>query len=546
MIRKFLAFGMATMLLNPAILGAIPRDADDFQTRTPIKHVVIIFQENVSFDHYFGTYPNATNPAGEPVFHAAENTPTVNGYTDGLLNNNPNSFNALNTGAVSPFRLDRSQAATTDQDHTYKDEQRAFDSGLMDLFPFAVGTAAVSPFPPALTSKGKGIVMGYYDGNTVTAIWNYAQHFAMNDNSFDTTFGPSTPGAVNVISGQTNGLTQHSAAADAFATTNGGNGTLSVIDDADPFGDVCSSAAVVQMAGQNVGDLLTAEGVSWGFFSGGFDLTLTNSNGSSGCARSTTSAVTNVKKADYIAHHQPFQYYVSTANPTHKRPTSISSIGKNADAANHQYDIHDFFDAVSAGNFPAVSYLKAPGFQDGHAGYSDPLDEQTFIVNTINFLQSQKEWNETAVIIAYDDSDGWYDHQMGPIMNQSTSPADALTGVGLCGNGADSLPGPNGNPHAQGRCGYGPRMPLLVISPFAKHNFVDHTTTDLSSIVRFIEDNWLGGERITGSFDALAGTLNNMFGFDGNGDDHDHGVRKLVLNPTTGQPVDSDDHDHGH
>jgi phospholipase C len=135
---------------------------------------------------------------------------------------------------------------------------------------------------------------------------------------------------------------------------------------------------------------------------------------------------------------------------------------------------------------------------------------------------------------------------MGPILNQSTSPADALTGAGLCGNGADALPGPNGNPHAQGRCGYGPRMPLLVISPFAKHNFVDHTVTDLSSIVRFIEDNWLGGERITGSFDALAGTLNNMFDFDGNGDDHDHGVRKLVLNPTTGQPVDSDDHDHGH
>jgi phospholipase C len=536
MIRKIFALGMAAMLLNPAILGAIPRDADDFQTKTPIKHVVIIFQENVSFDHYFGTYPNAANPAGEPVFQAAENTPTVNGYTDGLLNNNPNSLNALNTGAVTPFRLDRSQAATTDQDHTYKDEQRAFDSGLMDLFPFAVGTAAVSPFPPALTSKGKGIVMGYYDGNTVTALWNYAQHFAMNDNSFDTTFGPSTPGALNVISGQTNGLTQHSAAADAFATTNGGNGTLSVIDDADPFGDVCSSSAVVQMAGQNVGDLLTAEGVSWGFFSGGFDLTVTNSNGTTGCKRSTTSAITNVKKGDYIAHHQPFQYYASTANPNHTRPTSISTIGKNADAANHQYDIHDFFDAVSAGNFPAVSYLKAPGFQDGHAGYSDPLDEQTFIVNTINFLQSQKEWNETAVIIAYDDSDGWYDHQMGPIMNQSTSPADALTGVGLCGNGADALPGPNGNPHAQGRCGYGPRMPLLVISPFAKHNFVDHSTTDLSSIVRFIEDNWLGGARITGSFDALAGTLNNMFDFDRERDGH--GDDKLILNPTTGQPVE--------
>lgn len=543
MIRKVLALGLAAMTLNPAIFEAIPRDAGDFQTQTPIKHVVVIFQENVSFDHYFGAYPNATNPAGSPAFHAAENTPTVNGLTPELLTHNPNSFNALNTGAVNPFRLDRSQAATTDQDHTYKDEQRAFDSGLMDLFPFAVGTAAVSPFPPALVAEGKGIVMGYYDGNTVTALWNYAQHFALNDNSFDTTFGPSTPGALNVISGQTNGLTQHSAAADSFATTNGGNGTLSVIDDSDPFGDVCSSTAVVQMAGQNVGDLLSAEGVSWGFFSGGFDLTITNPNGTAGCKRSTTSAITNVKKGDYIAHHQPFQYYASTANPNHTRPSSISMIGRNGDAANHQYDIHDFFDAISAGNFPAVSYLKAPGFQDGHAGYSDPLDEQNFIVNTINFLQQQKEWDSTAVIIAWDDSDGWYDHQMGPIVNQSTSPVDALTSVGACGNGADALPGPNGNPHAQGRCGYGPRMPLFVISPFAKHNFVDHTTTDLSSIVRFIEDNWLDGERITGSFDALAGTLTNMFDFDrdrdGRGGRDDN---KLILNPTTGQPVGGDNH----
>src|SRR3984957_11643887 len=117
---------------GPGSLWAQPHDSDDFQTKTPIKHVVVIFQENVSFDHYFGTYPNATNPAGEPAFHAAENTPTVNGLqTDGLSFHNPNSLNVLNTGAVNPFRLDRSQAATTDQDHTYKDEQRAFDSGLM-------------------------------------------------------------------------------------------------------------------------------------------------------------------------------------------------------------------------------------------------------------------------------------------------------------------------------------------------------------------------------------------------------------------------------
>jgi phospholipase C len=127
-----------------------------------------------------------------------------------------------------------------------------------------------------------------------------------------------------------------------------------------------------------------------GLFEGGFNLSTVNSNSSTGCSRSTTSAVTNTKKADYIPHHEPFQYYKSTANPTHARPTSTATIGYT-DKANHQYDIQDFFTAVSAGNFPAVSYLKAPGFEDAHAGYSDPLDDQTFVVDTINFLEKQPD-----------------------------------------------------------------------------------------------------------------------------------------------------------
>src|SRR5581483_7999582 len=118
--------------------------------------------------------------------------------------------------------------------------------------------------------------------------------------------------------------------------------------------------------------------------------------------------------------------------------------------------------------------LKAAGYQDGHPGYSDPLDEQNFIVNVVNFLQKSPFWESTAVVVLYDDSDGWYDHQMGPIVNQSTSPADQLNGAGSCGNGSAALRGVSVNAPAQGRCGYGQRQPLLVISPWAKQNFVDH------------------------------------------------------------------------
>jgi phospholipase C len=104
-------------------------------TATPIQHLVVIFNENVSFDHYFGTYPVATNPRGEPRFTAVPDTPTVNGFVNALVNANPNLNPANGTGASNPFRLDRSQAYTNDQDHDYTAEQQAFDAGLMDLFP---------------------------------------------------------------------------------------------------------------------------------------------------------------------------------------------------------------------------------------------------------------------------------------------------------------------------------------------------------------------------------------------------------------------------
>ncbi|PWK92094.1 phospholipase C [Fulvimonas soli] len=499
------------------------------RTATPIRHLVVIFQENVSFDHYFGTYPYAANAPGEPAFHPRPFTPRVNGLGPYLLAHNPNAANADNgAGAINPFRLARAQAATADQDHSYGNEQRAFHGGAMDLFPRYTGHGETLPGAPD-EEEGGGQVMGYYDGNTVTALWHYAQWFALNDNSYGTTFGPSTPGAINLVAGQTNGV----VGTPGGAAIDDGQGGLTMIGDADPAGDKCSNGGV-SMSGRNVGDLLDDAGVSWGFFEGGFDLSVVNPNGTTGCRRSTLSAVTNVAEVDYIPHHQPFQYYPSTANPNHVRPSSVATIGKPGDAANHQYDIHDFFDAVSAGNFPAVSFLKAPGYQDGHAGYSDPLDEQQFVVHVINFLQRRPEWRDTAVVIAYDDSDGWYDHQAAPRVNASDSPADQLDGAGLC-KARGSLPGADGDGKpVRGRCGYGPRLPLLVISPWARSNYVDHTLTDQSSILRFIEDNWLRGRRIGGgSFDAVAGTLEHMFDF------HQPVpfARELILDEETGTPA---------
>jgi phospholipase C len=394
------------------------------------------------------------------------------------------------------------------------------------------GKPGAAPASPLTTT---GLVMGYYDGNTVTALWNYAQRFAMDDNSYGTTFGPSSVGALNLASGQTNGIVDSANLPEDYVADDGSGGKT-LIDDPDPLHDVCSKGAQVAMGGRNIGDLLNAAGIRWGWFQGGFDLGAKNGNDSIGCARKSPSLVTGKTKSDYIPHHEPFQYYASTANPTHARPASVEAIGRNGDAANHQYDLEDFFRAVRAGYFPQVVFLKAIGAQNGHAGYSTPLDEQVFLVRTLNFLQSRPEWKDTAVVIAWDDSDGWYDHQMPPIVNTSGSSADALTGSGACGDGSTALPGiADKAAHAQGRCGYGPRLPLLVISPWAKRNFVDHSLTDQTSILRFIEDNWLHGQRIgQGSFDALAGSLEGMFDFGASAANRNS--RKLILSETTGEP----------
>ena len=532
--RKTMALALALVTaLGPTTIPAFAAPARTFApTATPIKHLVVIFQENVSFDHYFGTYPIATNPSGEPFFKAASGTPTVNGLTNALLSFNPNLNPANGTGAANPFRLDRSQAVTNDQDHDYTAEQLAFDAGLMDLFPLNTGTAGPPPSGSGVTQTN-GLVMGYFDGNTVTAEWNYAQHFAMSDNSYGTTFGPSSPGVINLVSGQTNGVIK-TLNGTGDEVSGGPDGSLTLIGDADPLGDVCSNPAraQAQLGSKNIGDLLSAAGITWGSFMGGFNLGIINPNGTTGCHRSSANAVNGIATGDYIPHHSFFNYYASTANFAHTRPASLAEIG-NGGPANHQYDLEDFFIAAAAGNLPAVSFLKAQAFQDGHAGYSDPLDEQTLLVNTINFLELLPTWKETAVVILYDDSDGWYDHQMGPIVNTSTGPADALSGPGACGTAATALPGLNSvtNPHALGRCGYGPRLPLLVVSPWAKRNFVDHAVTDQSSVIHFIEDNWLGGQRIgQGSYDALSGPLNNMFDFS-----HARTDGKLFLDPNTGE-----------
>jgi phospholipase C len=475
---------------------------------TPIQHIVVIFQENVSFDHYFATYPNAVNTPGDPVFRAARGsyTPSINGLTDVLVSHNPN--------LAPPFRLSRGENYTCDQVHDYGPEQEATDNGAMDKFVETLGEGSAACPDYGL---GKKLTMGYYDGNTVTALWNYAQHYAMSDNSFGTTYGPSTPGALNLISGKSAPIDSQHVLGDISGDVVG----TTVIGDLDPFWDDCGSPDQVAVTGRNIGDLLSAAYLTWGWFQGGFAPSTINADGTAVCgARSKN--LGGVEEVDYSAHHDPFQYFKQTANPHHLPPTSTAMIG-HGDQANHQYDLASFWAAARAGNLPQVSFLKAKQAGDGHAGYSSPLDEQAWLAATINQLQQLPEWRSMAIIVAWDDSDGWYDHVLAPVVNPSATAADSLSGPGTCGAG-----NPLGG--VQGRCGYGPRLPLLVISPYSKVNFVDHSVTDQSSVLRFIEDNWNLGRLGSGSFDEIAGALGNMLDFG-----HKPRAGTLVVDPSTGE-----------
>lgn len=546
--RSFIApcaglFSAALLATTALAAPAAATTAGD--TATPIKHLVVIFNENVSFDHYFATYPKAANPAGEPAFHARKGTPRADTLASAdLLAKNPNTDPANGADAALPFRLDRAQANTADQNHAYTAEEQAYDNGKADLFPKYTGKGSAGG---AGAFGTRGQVMGYFDGNTVTALWNYAQRFSMSDAAYTDTYGPSTPGMLEVVSGQTNGMKivktskEPSTLEKVSYYVKDGQGGFTMINDVDPGGDVCSSPTdQAMMAGKNIGDLLNKAGVTWGGFMGGFDLSAKNADGSTGCKRSTASSVVGKTVVDYIPHHAWFQYYESTANPTHARPSSVAAIGhstqadgKTADAANHNYDLTDFYAAVKAGNFPAVSFVKLPAYQDGHAGYSDPLDEQAGTVELVNFLESQPDWKNTAIVITWDDSDGWYDHAYVKPTSASFDPqADQLNGPGKCGAGTP-MNGVDGKP-VNGRCGPGTRIPFLLVSPYAKRDHIDHKLITQASVVRFIEDNWLHGERIGGgSFDATAGSMNGLFDFA-----HPR-IHPLFLDPKTGEVLKS-------
>ncbi len=459
-----------------------------------IKYVFVIYQENRSFDSYFGTFPGANGLYSQP----ASQTP---GFVQTIVNTDGS------TGTISPFRIGPNEYAadTDDIDHSHARTVAKMDvqSGvaLMDKFAVTEELKYSQTGKPSLEAKQFGeLSMAYEDCDTVPLLWAYADRFVLFDNVFESMTGPSTPGNLTIIGAQS-GQTQ-------WALHPNENASVPVISDPDPFwgspsdkstnplpvnpGDypgyttainltfaalplstLLSTAGKVTATDPSAfGDLmdvnddvaflsrLSQPAVGFGWYQEGFD------KESSDTAGPMTASGTH---AAYITHHNGPQYFGYVANTPALR-AELHGLG-------------DFYTDLQNSKLPTsggVFYVKGgytnnlrltpadpdPTVQknflgdDDHPAYSDAQISEAMVATTVNAIAASPYWPQSAIIITWDDSEGDYDHVPPPIVN----------------NGPDKLP-----------LSFGPRVPLILISPYAKLGHISHEQGSQASVVKFVD-----------------------------------------------------------
>jgi phospholipase C len=488
-------------LIAPGEVGAVPSHAliappsaeaaTIAALRKNVKYVFVIYQENRSFDSYFGTFPGANGIYSHPASQTL-------GYTQYLEDT---------TGAmvpVEPFRIGPAQYAadTDDVDHSHYRLISKMDvtsaGPQMDQFAMVEEQKHVVPGQlPSLQAKQYGeLTMAHEDCDTIPLLWNYANRFTLFDNIFQKEVGPSTPGNIAIVSGQS-GETQYGLHPSEGYTDNGGSAAgvpvendrdpawgpynpgdgatpaseqinltfaslpltlaganVSAVEQSDPtastdFADVTSDVAAISKANE------PAAGFGW--FEEGYD------NGPNGTE----------SLSSYVTHHNGPQYFGYVAN---------SAIRKDL------HGLMDFSKAVSTGTLPAQGgafYVKGgyknlygikpadpdPTVQtnfvgdDDHPGYSDAEISEANVAHLVNTIAASKYWSQSAIVIAWDDSEGDYDHVAPPLRE--------------IGPGVGNVP--------EDFISNGPRVPLIVISPFAKTNHVGHGFGDQTSVVKLID-----------------------------------------------------------
>ena len=430
-----------------AATGAPVNNADDLNSEGEglgrLKHIVVIYLENRSFDNLYGEFPGANGLAnagakaiqvdllGNPFAHL----PAPPGGFPTNLPNAPFSIEQyVPIGAIIP-----------DLVHRYYQEQAQIDGGKMDKF--------------AAISDAKGLVMGYYH----TANLPLATEAASNtlcDNFFHGAFGGSFLNHIFLVSAQAPTFPN---APQAMRAVLDRNGKLITDGAVTPNGYVVNTAFTVNKPHPSsvpaarlvpnqtfttIGDRLSANDVSWAWYSGGWN-----------------DALAGHADALFQFHHQPFAYFANYADGT-------------AAKTQHLKDETDFIAAARAGTLPAVSFVKPLGAVNEHPGYADLRSGELHVEALLQALRSSPQWKHTAVIITYDENGGFWDHVAPPVIDQ---------------------------------WGPGSRVPTLVISPLAKHGYVDHNIYDTSSILALIEHRW--DLEPLSTRDAAANDMHDAFDF---------------------------------
>jgi acid phosphatase len=504
-------------------------------TLNQIDHFVVIYQENWSFDSLYGKFPGANGIAnsfdangnfletqidritGQPISTTGPTFNPAYSYDPATLNNPPQPLDANNKvdtrfpaglNTLHPYNLSNyisPSDKTGDVVHRFWQEQSQIDGGKQDKY--------------VTWSDNPGLAMSYFDATNLPE-GQLAQQYTMDDNFFHSAYGgsflnhqflvaaaapvyPNAPSSLQptldasgqlaldasgkiiqdgkitpigapspVAPGQTFDQnyavnTIYSANLAPAGTSPTSNGLLPSQNDSNPSDP---SRPYIP----TIGDSLDSAGVSWKWYSGGWDNALASSP-TNPANNGQTPANPPVDPL-FQWHHQPLAYYDNFA-PWTKDPNTGQTV-RNPLSAAHLQDENNFFTDVSSGNLPAVSFIKPVGPDNEHPGYTDLVTGQQHVADIVNAVQNSPEWAHTAIIITYDENGGRWDHVSPPKLGDGT-------------------------------WGDGTRVPAIVISPLAKKGYVDHEQYDTLSILKTIEERF--NLPSLNSLDASASDLTNDF-----------------------------------
>ncbi|HEY1903137.1 MAG TPA: alkaline phosphatase family protein [Terracidiphilus sp.] len=508
---------VAAEVIDPASEPALSAEQKLELIRRHVKYVFVLFQENRSFDYYFAGYPGADG------LYAGPDGPYTPNHVAGFTQTIVNTDGSL--GTVTPFKIPATvvdangrtvpiypaDVASVDHSHVGIARKIALDTnGVARNTEYSLTEEGVTvkdgkpSNAPTLERKQFGeLVMGHVDCDTAPFLWRYADRFTLFDHFMDTIVGPSTPNAIAMISGQ-GGETQwllHPDAADAGGKGKGATVPMlsdpqpywgSPLDTADrlkqpqathPFGGVSKNLTFASLPLSFMGtaikkttaadydptfdlpdvqediDKIAGHGVkavNWGWYQQGYDHEINDASG-------------KASHEGYVAHHNAPEYFGYVAN--------------NPVASTHLHGLSEFFAALAARQLPpsGVFYIRGgygniEGWKpqdpnpklakvfngnDDHPGYSDTQISEGLLAQEINAIAASPYWRESAIIITYDESDGLYDHAKPRIRSYDAA----------------------GIPLEQG-----PRIPALLISPFAVAHGVSHVPSEHSSIIKFVDE----------------------------------------------------------